>query len=86
MSDAPRELPEDAFELFRQHALGAPDLRDAAIARFRQLLQEGVTTDHPAMQYMSEVDNPVPDLALRGRLRQKLRDWPEQAPADGVKP
>jgi hypothetical protein len=54
-------------------ALGNQEFRDAAIEAHRRecrATNEARGTLH--MDFMSEVDNPVPDLALRARYRSAL--------------
>lgn len=70
-------MTEFECSLIKRFAAGDRSLRDSAIEIHRKYLKTiGLTTDE--MRFMSEIDNPVPDLSLRGQYRAKLlgKGWP----------
>ena len=51
-------------------ALGDKSLRDDAISIYRDNLRKyGISPQDPFFNFMSEMDNPCPDLNLRARYR-----------------
>jgi hypothetical protein len=54
--------------VIRDYAAGRADYREDAIAAYRRMLRVNEERD-VFMDFMGEVDNPVPDLALRARYR-----------------
>ncbi len=67
--------PEDR-DVIRQYAGGKFALREEAVLAYRKELRNpsGNRTQDPHMKFMAEVDNEVPDLALRARYRQEVLD------------
>lgn len=54
-------------------ALGNQEFRDAAVeAHRRECRATSQARGTPHMDFMAEVDNPVPDLYLRSQYRSKL--------------
>lgn len=72
------EMGEPTPKVVYDFAGGDNSLRDQAVELFRQWLSTHglailATSERPLwVRFMSEVDNPVPDLALRGSLRSQL--------------
>lgn len=59
--------------LIEAYALGNNEFRDAAIdAHRRECRATNQARGTPHMDFMSEVDNPCPDLGLRARYRSAL--------------
>lgn len=58
--------------LIREVAAGRSIHREAAIAAYRTALRAGESRNNPYMLFMSEVDNTVPDLALRATYRRQV--------------
>jgi hypothetical protein len=54
-------------------AQGDKTLREQAIAIYRDTLRKYGEWNDPLLNFMSEVDNPVPDLGLRARYRQRVK-------------
>jgi hypothetical protein len=51
-------------------AAGVQGARDKAIAAYRASLRvHGIRLGDPYFNFMSEIDNPCPDLSLRARYR-----------------
>jgi len=67
-------MTEGERAIIIKYALGERGLRDQAIAIHRENLRKyGVAGPFdPLSNFMSEVDNPVPDLALRARYRRQV--------------
>lgn len=62
-------------EIIRRFADGNEACREAAITIYRKYIPHlGAYGSTPEMNFMSEVDNPVPDLALRATYRNILLD------------
>ena len=62
--------------VIRGYAAGRNDYRDLAISAYRSALRDGEPTDTPWMLFMAEIDCPVPDLALRARYREMVKNEP----------
>lgn len=61
-------------EIIRRFAAGEVSLRDEAIRIHRNSLRRvGVQRGDLHFDFMSEVDNPCPDLLLRSLYRERLR-------------
>lgn len=64
-----------AKDIIRKFADGDELLREMAIQVYRLYIPHlGSYNSTPEMNFMSEVDNPVPDYALRARYREILLD------------
>lgn len=60
-------------EIIKRFASGDKSLREHAISAYRRARRHGVYPEsEPAMGFMHEIDNTVPDLAMRAILRKKL--------------
>jgi len=53
-------------------AAGDSGLRNQAIEIYRSCFRAGEGRTSPEMRFMSEIDTPVPDLALRATARKEL--------------
>lgn len=60
-------------------ARGDRTLRDEAIAIHRQHLQAIGPRGNAYMEFMAEVDNPLPDFNLRSTYRRRLLEGHEEA-------
>lgn len=70
MSDAFTEEERDAI---RDLARGMTGTLGSAIAAYRRVLRtHGIRRRDPYFNFMSEVDNPVPDLGLRSHYRSAV--------------
>lgn len=59
--------------IIRAFAGGDKSLREQAIEiHRREIKQTGAARGTPEMDFMAELDNPCPDLLLRGMYRRKL--------------
>ncbi|RUW56842.1 hypothetical protein [Mesorhizobium sp. M8A.F.Ca.ET.021.01.1.1] len=54
------------------YASGIDSFITSALLGFRRSLEAGEPIEGPYMLFMSEVDSPVPDLALRAKYRQMV--------------
>ena len=59
-------------DIIRRFAAGDQTLREQAIAIHHRAIREDGVRGTPEQGFMAEVDNPVPDLALRNRCRERL--------------
>ncbi len=67
-------MTEEQRSAIIRYANGERDLRDEAIAAYRDSVRRYGRSHLDALQnFMSEVDNPVPDLALRARYRRQVK-------------
>lgn len=62
-------ITEDEKEIIQHFAMGEIHLRKDAIEIHRRNLPDNQT---PEMLFMSEIDNPCPDLILRARYRDEI--------------
>lgn len=68
-----KAMRKNEREIIRQFAAGEKRLRDQAISIFHMKLREGIRAQStPEMRFMSEIDNPAPDLLLRSIRRREL--------------
>ncbi len=60
--------------IIREFARGGDALRERAIEIYRRRLREPIGPVHgnPYYDFMREIDNAVPDLALRARARRAV--------------
>jgi hypothetical protein len=66
-------MTEEQKAIILDFATGNKSRRNEAIVIYRQLIQKyGTNPKDPFFNFMSEVDNPCPDLALRARYRAAL--------------
>lgn len=65
-------MTPDEQRVIRGFAAGNQSFRESAVSSFRRALRRGDPIEGPHMLFMSEVDNPSPDLTLRGRYRQDV--------------
>lgn len=69
------DMLSEEKEIICRFANGEETFRSAAIAIYRKYIPTlGAYGTHPEQNFMSEVDNPVPDLALRAMYRKVLLD------------
>ncbi len=59
-------------DVIRKFAAGDKTLRDQAVAIHRKWIPTIGVRGTPEQDFMSEVDNPCPDLLLRGQYRKRL--------------
>ncbi|RWL22513.1 MAG: hypothetical protein EOR63_32260 [Mesorhizobium sp.] len=64
-------MTDDDLHLIEKFAAGDHSLRESAIGAYRRALSAGIG-ENMHMLFMAEVDNSVPDLALRASYRQQL--------------
>jgi hypothetical protein len=71
----PRAFQEE-LNVIRVFALGNTKLRESAIRIGRKYIHLAFQHPNcfPELQFMREVDNPCPDLAMRAHWRQKIKD------------
>jgi hypothetical protein len=66
-------ISEASKQLINEFASGKQELRGEVIAIHREAIRlHGLRRGDPYFDFMSEVDNPCPDLLLRSRYRQTL--------------
>jgi hypothetical protein len=64
-------------DIIRRFAAGDQTLRDEAIRIYRVRVRiHGLCRGQPYFDFMSEVDNPCPDLLLRARYREQVLQGP----------
>lgn len=69
------DMSEREKEIIRQFASGSDTLRSSAIEIYRYYIPIlGAYGKSPEMNFMSEIDNPIPDYALRAHYRKVLLD------------
>lgn len=69
------DMTPEAKETIHKFANGEEEMRGLAIQLYRMYIPHlGAYNSTPEMNFMSEVDNPVPDLASRARYREVLLD------------
>ncbi len=73
-AEEPRSMPSGPACLIRDFAAGDDSLRYPAISAYRAHLDSLGARGTPEMRFMSEIDNSVPDLRLRGLYRQQVLD------------
>lgn len=67
------ELSTEEKEVIKRFANGDESVRDDAISLYRDFVfRSGVSRGTPFLNFMSEVDTPVPDLGLRARYREAV--------------
>ena len=67
-------LMDHESQIIERFADGDNSLRDEAIRVHRVNIRlNGLQHGNPHFDFMSEVDNPCPDLYLRSQYRKKLR-------------
>jgi hypothetical protein len=64
------DLSNDDMTTIKRLAEGDQSCREEAIAIYRQFIAKHGRTNNVFINYVSEVDNVVPDLGLRGRYRE----------------
>lgn len=69
---APPQMSDQDRDVIFDFALGNVDLRDRAVAIHRAYIPVLGVRGALEMRFMAEVDNPAPDLALRGYYRELL--------------
>lgn len=77
------ELSADEKDVIKRFADGDKSERDRSISIYRDFIaKNGIRRDDPFINFMSEIDNPVPDLGLRARYREEVCKWeiPSSAP------
>ena len=68
-------MTEGEKAVIKAFASGDKTKRDEAIAIHRDnLARYGSMPRDPFQNFMSEIDNPCPDLALRARYRKQVKD------------
>lgn len=72
-------------ELIERFAAGETSLREAAIEAFRRNIPAVGIRGDECMMFMSEIDSPMPDLALRARYRRAVLGSSAVKP-DGKRP
>lgn len=65
-------MTNDEKAIIFRLADGELGIRDTCIEIYRRCLQTGEDRMTPEMRFMSEIDHPVPDLALRSMARAEL--------------
>jgi hypothetical protein len=64
------------FPAIRNYACNSTG-REEAIEEYRKHIHEhGIDYKNVFIQFMREVDTPVPDLALRAEYRKKIKEMP----------
>lgn len=76
-------LASEDDSIIRRFAAGEIALRDQAIAIHRRYIKICGVRGNAAMEFMAEVDNPIPDLMLRATYRDRLKRG-ETAPLHGI--
>jgi hypothetical protein len=75
-------MTEEDHVIIRRFAGGSLSFRDAAIAVYRRHLATLGPRGNAGMEFMAEIDNSAPDIALRATYRNRVLDGIEAASID----